>query len=225
MPTDLTGRSPLRAALLPAALTAISAASSWWAAGLSLGLFFASIALITTLLPSLILSESTLKHRLAIAAGAIAGTAFVWLFTILKGVSLTQWLECSTVLAAYACALCGATILLHRLGIEKNSAAAIVVILGLAWLAWPIWLSTWISERTAALLVSTHPLLVVNGIFEDKLGLWTEGGLLYHLTGLGQDLAYRLPTSPLLLLIAHLLPALLILLPPATRPADAPSDR
>jgi hypothetical protein len=100
-------------------------------------------------------------------------------------------------LAACALALTGLAAALARLT-GYALAVAGTLLIAMAWLAWPVWLSAWVdAPRVAAAmnwLVPVHPLLSMNGLLA-HLGVWGELPLMYQLTSLGQDVPYHLPAS------------------------------
>jgi hypothetical protein len=197
------------AAALPFALGAAAAGSCYAAAGMSLGFFFGGVILATLLAPPLLLGERGGWRRAFALAGLIDGVGIIWLVAGWgAGPSLGERLLCYLLLTAYITPLAAAAILLERLTRQAVLASAIVVVLALAWLAWPIWLSPWLegqsASRTAAWLVPAHPLLTMNGLLRD-LGIWSEFPLAYRLTNLNQHVLYRLPGSIWPCVAAHLL--------------------
>jgi hypothetical protein len=74
--------------------------------------------------------------------------------------------------------------------------AALTVIVALAWLTWPIWLSRafdgdasagWVDKAAAV-----HPALSIN---IPNLGVWSEQAIAYHLTDLNQNVPYSPPKT------------------------------
>ena len=176
-----------------------------WAAGLSLGWFFGGVAVAMLLLPGLTLAQRNGWAQALVYAGVVDGVAMVWLAGVLRGISLGQWIECYALLAACGLAVWGLAALLRRAGCGAVAAAAITVVAGMLWLSAPVWLAPWLSERVAGILAPVHPLLALNGIFGDRLGIWTQMGILYQFTTLGQDVAYALPRNCTWAIIGHLL--------------------
>ncbi|MGD0464220.1 MAG: hypothetical protein ABSB74_17190 [Tepidisphaeraceae bacterium] len=175
-------------------------AACWWAAGTSLGLFFGGLFVITFLTPAAMLDQKNLRG----AAGALAATvgpiAVVWLIATLKtSDTIAQWIGATTVLLSFALAIAGIAALLAACKLPEIFAAAAAIVIGLAWLTWPVWLSATLakSESNAAVqsMVNVHPPLVINGILTREPA-WTEMSLAYHLTNLNQDVPIRLPSSP-----------------------------
>ena len=76
--------------------------------------------------------------------------------------------------------------------------AGMAIVVGLAWLSWPVWLSAALVRGgfsgTVQNLVWLHPPLVINGILTGEPA-WTERSLAYHLTDLNQDVPIRLPAN------------------------------
>jgi len=185
------------------ALIAISLGAStacWWAAGNSLGLFFGGLFVVTFLIPAGVLGWGKFREVIAGLASVIGPILIVWLIPALKGVdTLGQWLLTALVLAAYAVAVGGIARILTRMKFPPVFAAGAAVIISLAWLTWPVWLSTMLvqSGRSGIVqnLVVVHPPLVINGILTNEPA-WTERSLAYHLTDLNQDVPIRLPANP-----------------------------
>ena len=199
-------------------LSAAAAGACWAASGASLGLLFGGIVFAALLVPPLGLIEERMPGRLFIAAAVNDGIGLVWLIAWMAGsITFVQWMLCYVVLIAWCSALRGLTQLIGSVKVHHSSfiihhsprvpAAAIVVTLALLWITWPIWLSPHFSSLgrpTVGWLVSTHPLLAINGAVPN-LGIWTERPIAYwHLTSLGQDIAYELPRSVLPCAILHL---------------------
>jgi hypothetical protein len=119
-------------------------------------------------------------------------------------------------LATWAAALWGVAALLKRAGIPSVGASAITVLLAVAWLAWPIWLSPWIAgrETLVAWLVWPHPLFALDGALRHLGPPWTERHQMYtRLTVLNQDVFYALPRGIMGAVLVHAGIALAALLP------------
>ena len=73
-------------------------------------------------------------------------------------------------------------------------ASFLVMLLGTAWLTWPVWLSAWLPGKDAFVewLGPLNPLLAVNAALK-HLGLWDEQRLAYRLTALVRDVTYAPP--------------------------------
>jgi hypothetical protein len=85
-------------------------------------------------------------------------------------------------------------------------AAAVAIILGLAWLSWPVWLSPALArggmDGVIRALVAVHPPLVANGILTAEAA-WTERSVAYHLTNLNQDVPIAMPSNGLVCAAVH----------------------
>lgn len=161
------------------------------ATGFSLGFYFAGIVAAAILIPSLALAERSVLHRLFIAGAVTDGVAIMWLAGLLGSLSIKQWLVCYALLICWAFALAGLAHLLDRVIRNGLFASAIVVVIAILWLSWPIWLSNVGSPA----LVATHPLLALNGVLSEY-GVWSEQPIAYqHLMRLNQDIGYELPRS------------------------------
>lgn len=71
------------------------------------------------------------------------------------------------------------------------------VVLFLAWLIWPVWMSPYFhtpwGQWCVDHLLDYQPLLALSGLFPD-MGDWSHAPIAYsHLTTLGQDVLYALP--------------------------------
>jgi hypothetical protein len=174
-------------------------AACWWAAGTSLGLFFGGLFVATFLIPAAILGQKKLNWAITGLAATVGPVAVVWLIAALKtSDTIEQWIEVTIVLLAYALAVAGVAVLLAGCKLPEIIAAAMAIVIGLAWLTWPVWLSATLekhaSNAAVEKMVKIHPPLVINGILTSEPA-WTEMSLAYHLTNLNQDVPIRLPSS------------------------------
>jgi hypothetical protein len=194
---------PLSALLLAVIATALCRA----AAGVSLGLFFGAVAFATLLVPPLTGGEDKSRLRVLIPCAVTLGTAFVWLTALGDRVLFTQWLACSLALLAYVLALCGLCSLLVALRVNNVIAAATLVVLGMLWLTWPVWLSHALlrpaGDALVAWLVPAHPLFAINAVLI-QFDTWDRHPLAYsRLTVLNQDVFYSLPQGVLWTTLLH----------------------
>jgi hypothetical protein len=178
-----------------AAMSLAGSAACYWAAGPTLGVFFGGLFVATFLTPGAVLAE----RKLAVIAAVVGPIAGVWLAAALQaGDPIGQWVEVTIVLTAYSLTLGGTAAGLARCGLPKILAAAGAIMLGLAWLTWPVWLSPALErgfgERVVQFLVKIHPPLVANGVLTHEPA-WTERSIAYHLTDLDQDVPVRLPNG------------------------------
>ncbi len=174
-------------------------AACWWAAGASLGLFFGGLFVVTFLTPAAILAQRNARSAICALAATVGTVAVFWLIATLKtSDTLGQWFGVTMVLLTYALAIAGIAALPAACKLPDIFAAAVAVVIGLAWLTWPVWLSPTIAnhETNAAVqnMVNIHPPLVINGILT-RQPAWTEMSLAYHLTDLNQDVPIRMPSS------------------------------
>lgn len=167
-----------------------------------LGLSIGALGLLSLITPPLALAVSRQLDR-AMLAGAVALPMIVVLLTnALQVIPIILIFTLSLVAIAHA-------LIVVRLPIAI--ASTITTLLALAWLTWPIWLASHISDQWIARLVAPHPIFAINGILPDA-GVWTQQPIMYRLTTLGQDVPYAFPSIwPTLLL--HCAIALLLLLP------------
>lgn len=208
-PSSPSLRRWLLCAAGPFALAAASAGLCYAAAGTSLGLLFGGLIFAALLAPPLVLSETCLMRQCLVAAGIADGIAMVWLAGVFDSAwSVRQWLTCYLLLAAWVAALGGLVVCLWRCGLGRITASAAGVVLAILWLTWPVWLSPWLNgrrgEAIAAWLTPPHPMMAINAVVQDQLGIWSQQTLAYHLTNLGQHVAYTLPGGIAVAATVHL---------------------
>jgi hypothetical protein len=179
-------------------------AACWWAAGTSLGLFLGGLFVVTFLIPAAVLGQKNLHAALIGFVATVGPVAAIWLIATLKtSDTILQWTEVAAILLAYALAVSGIALFLVRCKCPEILAAAIAIIIALAWLTWPIWLSNAHPSNAAiGTLVKIHPPLTINGILTNEPA-WTEMSLAYHLTNLNQDVPIRLPSNSMACAVTH----------------------
>src|SRR5258706_7751803 len=143
----------LSVALFPFLLSVLSAIACYGAsAGPSLGLYLGGLVLVTLLFPPFCMAEESIGDRLIASGAVVIGVSTVWFIGMWHSQTLLlEWAQCTLVLEAYAIALAGLAAALRLARCSAVVSAALSVIVGLAWLTWPIWLSrTWDGESSAA---------------------------------------------------------------------------
>jgi hypothetical protein len=186
----------------------------WWAAGTSLGLIFGGFFITTFLAPAAVLGRRKLILAI-ISLGVVAlPVAAAWLGAVLLTPdTLAQWIKAILVLIAYDLAIGAIAVALAKVKVPEVLAAAGAILIGLAWLTWPVWLSSSLVNHGAAEavanLVKVHPPLVVNGILTSEPA-WTERSIAYHLTDLNQDVPLQLPSGPAACVAVHGLIAIVL---------------
>ena len=188
-------------------VTIASCVACWWAAGFSLGLFFGGLFVVTFLLPAAVLEQPGIGRMIAGFLAIILPIAGAWLLAVMKTAdTIGQLLQTIVVLLCFALAIAGIALALRRLGLPSIFAAAVAIVLGLAWLSWPVWLSAPLvrndREGVVHLLVALHPPLVINGILTAEPA-WTEHSVAYHLSDLNQDVAIDLPRNGAACAVLH----------------------
>jgi hypothetical protein len=183
-----------------------SAACGWAAAG-SLGLFFGGLFTVTFLTPAGVLQQKTRVAAIGGLTAVVGPVAGTWLIAVFESAdTIGQWVEATMVLAAYALMISGIALALARVKLPTVFAAGLAILLGLAWLAWPVWISgTLVRGGFGGIvqnLVWLHPPLAINGILTGEPA-WTERSLAYHLTDLNQDVPIRLPANAAACLAVH----------------------
>ncbi|GEM_PF-801486 len=185
-------------------LSLLGTLGCYWAAGPSLGLFFGGFLVATLLAPAAAVSPGRMIPRLI---AVTVGIAVVWTIALLQTPDTAgQWALLVLVLAAYAIAMAGVALAAMRLGLGSVIASAVAMVLGLAWLSWPIWLAPQFDRLSTTFidrLVAVHPPLVANGVLAAEPP-WTHRTLAYHLTRLNQDIPTALPTSVIPCVALHL---------------------
>lgn len=191
--------------------------------GPNLGAAFALVAVVTLLTP-MIEAPKTPSHakswfpsaQLAalgaccIALGAIL-SATVLLYR--DAIDASQFLALAAVLLAVACAFAALTQLLLSVRIAPVIAGALVTLLAIAWLSWPVWLSPWLSnDEWASRLASIHPLIAINAAIP-QYGYWFQSPLMYELTSLGQDVNVALPDGVAAAAVFHAAVAGVVFIP------------
>ena len=203
---------------VPFIIALTTVAIGWLVLGSTLGLFFWGIALSAILVPLLTSLHQNTVEALVRGGAIVDGVGIVWLLTLfVSPINFGQWLAAYLVLAAFSFAVLS----IARVAARIRIPAGVITILAIAWLTWPIWLSTHLNATLVRILVPAHPLLALNRIFLDQ-GIWTQQRLMYQLTTLGQDVPYSLPTSILACVFAHAIIGL-ALLPLAQWKASATS--
>jgi hypothetical protein len=210
-------RAVLLTALTPLLLSLVAGTACYVATGPTMGSFFGGVVIVALLTPPLALAPADRTRQVIAVASVIDGVAVAWLFAVADpSVSLVDWLKAYTLLAAWGAALWGVADLLTRAGMARLASSAVTVLLALAWLAWPIWLSPWVAGRDAlvAWLVWPHPLLALDGALRHLGPPWTERHWMYtRLTVLNQDVFYALPRGIWGAVVFHAGVALACLLP------------
>jgi hypothetical protein len=153
-------------------------------AGISLDLFLGSLLLAAILVPALSMEGGGAARVSAV----LMGFCLVWLWAVVDGaVSVGAWFSCALVLVSFTLAMVYLGKLLRGFGVHSVAASAIVTLAGLAWLTLPIWMS-------GSVWIAIHPVFAINAACKE-LGIWTEQRVAYRLISLGQDTAYRLPST------------------------------
>jgi hypothetical protein len=169
-------------------------AACWWAAGASLGLFFGGLFIATFLIPAAVLRQSKMSRAVLGPVALLGLIAAFWLAAVFQTRdTVVQWLETLLVLSMYSLALGGLALILTAIKFPDVFTAAVAIAIGLAWLTWPVWLST--DNAVVQTLAIVHPPLVINGVLTSEPA-WTERSIAYHLTNLNQDVPLQLPDNP-----------------------------
>jgi hypothetical protein len=152
--------------------------------GGSLGVFLAGIAVVTVLGPFVPRG----------VWGVVGVVAAAWLVTVVRGqVRFVDWFEAVVLLTAYAAAVAGLASVMRW-----DGAAGVVVVVGLLWLTWPFWMSSFFrgadSEHIVAALVWGHPTFAINGIMDGPPSVpWAQHRIAYEQTNIGDDVPYAMP--------------------------------
>ena len=164
-------------------------------AGKSLDLLLGCVLLATLITPSLSAFAGQSPGGLGVVLSITIVIAAVW-FILVKAevISIQQWLMCGVVLLSWLLVLACVTEALTSIGINSVIAPALVLLLSLGWLTWPVWLSPSLAGNQLRWSILFQPLFAINHIV-DNLGIWTEQQEAYKLTTLGQDVQYQMPSS------------------------------
>jgi hypothetical protein len=171
--------------LWPLVFGLMAAGASFLACWRTLGLHFGYLTLVCNVLPPLAARHRRPRDMFITAAALIVPCLLL--------TSPLRSVQAALIAVAVITAQLGLLLILRRV-IFGSLAAPLTTIVTLAWLAWPIWLSHWLTPRTVNLFAPVHPLLALNRVFID-LGIWTQAPLMYQLTALGQDVPYGLPAT------------------------------
>ncbi len=184
---------------------------SVWLIGVNLGGAFAIVVTAAILCPLAASSDRAFKPSIIAAVlaslGAASGSASLLLH---EAFTPGQVAAIGLTVVAFGLALAGLARLLIAIRFSPTVAGAIVTLLAMAWLGWPIWLSPWLgfhgSDAVVARLTAVHPLLAINAI-APQFGYWPQSRYMYSLTGLSQDVLLSLPGSTLAVTAFHLIVA------------------
>jgi hypothetical protein len=190
-------------------VAALATFACYLAAGPTLGFFFGGFFVATFLIPAAALAPIKLLIALDGTAAIVLGIAMVWIIAVFQTAdTAVEWLLVVITLASYGLCIAGLARALSRLNIQEYLAMAAVVLLGLAWLTWPVWLAPNLgktqSQSVVNLLAAVHPPLTTNGILTNE-SAWTEHTIAYQLTNLNQDIPLRLPPTALPAVAFHLI--------------------
>jgi hypothetical protein len=163
----------------------------------TLGLAFAGFAIASLLSPPLAVPELGLainaRRRLLSQVTIAVPILIGWLWvTFAGGWSLGATALLAALLSSYIAMLSTTAVVVASVT-SATVGRGMTSIAAVAWLAWPIWTVDWMTPSLANRLVNVHPLFAANRV--TGFAPWPEHGMMYHLTRLGQDLPYALPTS------------------------------
>jgi len=221
--------------IVPTLLALLGGLGSIFVAGATVGMFLLSFTVAAILTPSAAhlagqFSGSiaiTWRARLVALAGVCDGLAGSWLWLVADGsISFRQWLACSLVLIGFV-AMLGAVASVEwrrvrgtktaeshvstasknvTLGQSSAILCGIVMLIGLAELTWPVWLSPQferMDKSTIFRLIDLHPVFAINGVLP-QMDAWPHQRLAYRLTSLGQDVPFALPQTIWPSVLGHL---------------------
>jgi hypothetical protein len=188
-------RIPFLAIAVCAALGVICGFACYLFAGNSLDLFIGSVFFTAIVVPYLSAIAGRLPDADYNLLGFGTGLALTWLTAVHAGaISAQQWFMCVLVAFSFAAMLMSGVCLLIRLRCLPLVAAAILTVIALLWLSWPVWLAESLVGSQLHYSTLFHPLFAINHIVSN-LGIWSEQQVAYNMTTLGQDAQYQLPTS------------------------------
>lgn len=212
-------RGLLAAYWFPFSLSIALMLGCYTAAGETLGLLLGGIVVATIVTPGAVMTEQSCVGRLAACAAVVDAALLVWLAPVVSGaISFGDWLEAVLVLLAYSAAVGGVACALERIRVPAVLAAALTVLLGLAWLSWPVWMAPWLTgenrEEVVAWLVWGHPLFALNGATLEAFGQpWAQMTIAYRLTNIGDDVGYEMPQTVWACVGMHVVIAIIVTAP------------
>ena len=206
--TPLSIHDLLRVAGWPFAIAAAGVSLCCVAAGDTLGFYLGPVIAITLILPPMVAGQPRFRSAVVVAGAMIAAVGIAWLLAVFgPGLTFLPWLQCCLCLAAYAFALTA---------LMRATAAWVAVVVGVAWLLWPVWTASFVDITLARWLTPAHPLMAINSVVIN-LGAWLEQPLMYEHATLNQDVPYALPTSIWPCVVVHAIIAALLLAPERRR--------
>jgi hypothetical protein len=195
--------------------------------GATLGLAFAGFAIASLLSPPFAADDGAsalpVRQRLLRQLGLLLPILLSWMWGTAAGAwDASAAVQLAMLLIFYMASLATTATAIARVA-PPSIASATVTIVAVAWLAWPIWTADWMTESLASRLVSVHPLFAANAV--TGLNPWPQHEVIYHLTRLGQDVPYALPTSiwPAMLLNAAIV-IVCLAIAWLSRPTAAPAS-
>ena len=195
--SPISVRTALLTAVAPLLLSLAAGVACYVVLGATTGLFFATVVIVALVTPPLVLAYPDRVRQAVVWSSVVDGVAVALLAAVADPyVTLLDWVRTYLLLAAFALASWGVARLLVRVRVPPVLASALTVVLALAWLAWPVWLSPWLAgrETLVAWLVPAHPLLALDGALRHLGPPWTEHHYMYtRLSVLNQDVPYSLP--------------------------------
>lgn len=214
MPESLFSSRRWRIYLLGLMMGLLAGLCSYQAAGLTLGFFFAAIAMPSLLTPVLAAGQNLWFDRFFVVSGIADGTALILLIAVFTpAITFWQWVQLYLLIIAWVVLLGAAVSLLIHWRISRWIASILVTLGAMLWLTWPLWLARLLTQSMVNQLTAVHPLFSVNALVQERLGLWSEqAGVAYALTNLNQDIPQRLPSTPWPAIAAQLILAAMLLL-------------
>ncbi|HEV8293501.1 MAG TPA: hypothetical protein VGP94_16310 [Tepidisphaeraceae bacterium] len=186
--------------------------------------------MVSILAPLLVIAELDFFRRFSIQCGIVGGVAIIWLNCVFNDtITPGEWLRVTLVLLIYTLAIAGLAAVVARIRIPP----AVIVILSLAWLSWPIWLAPALrgrqsSERTVAVLVAANPTFAIQGALSKSFNVpWAQYRIAYRLTNIGDDISYDMPRSILFCVMVHGIIAAIAMLAahwPTREPSPVPPE-
>ena len=204
---DATASRPatLRHALLvaapPLSFSLLLTVLAYAAAQLSLGLFLAPLGIVAIIGPSLALAPRAWIDRFIAVGALLLPILVIWLVPVFQSpVAIGEYLRACLLLGSFTFAIVSLAWAMHRLLSSPALAAAIVLVLSVAWLSWAIWAAKYLAgdERAALVdkLIWAHPVFSMNGLLRIPFPVpWVQYKFAYMHTNIGQDIPFELPGS------------------------------
>jgi len=207
----------MKSSLVGFALAMAASLVGVWLIGPNLGGAFWIVVVVALLAPIAASGSRDLLSALFSVSGVVVGVAMSATALLSHDAfSVGQALAVAAAAIALGASLAATVRLLLLIRFAPVLAGAVVSLLALAWLSWPVWLSPWLTFASsgdwATRLAAVHPLLSINAVVQ-QFGFWTQSKHIYRLTTVGQNFQVGLPSGVMKCAMFHLVIAVLVSVP------------